>query len=150
MEEEKAKMTFNISGGNVQILPNATEAVQNFNYYGLSDAVTHCTPGTPKAAAATDLTAPTAPDHSSRFAIYINNVETRERYISQLKNCQSAAEVGRTVVAMVQEVPGLTFETAKTEPFISILLCLATSVTKGITIENFRKAITNAWCARKD
>lgn len=51
---------------------------------------------------------------------------------------------------MVQEVPGLTFETAKTEPFISILLCLATSVTKGITIENFRKAITNAWCARKD
>lgn len=139
MEEEKAKMTFNISGGNVQILPNATEAVQNFNYYGTGDAVPHCTPD---AAAAPDLT--------SRFAIYINNVETRERYISQLKTCQSAAEVGRTVVAMVQEVPGLTFDTAKTEPFISILLCLATSVTRGVTVENFRKAITNAWFARKD
>lgn len=140
MEEEKAKMTFNISGGNVQILPNATEAVQNFNYYGTSDAVSHYTPESTTA----------APDLSSRFAIYINNVETRERYISQLKNCQSAAEVGRTVVAMVQEVPGLTFDTAKTEPFIRILLCLATSVTKGVTVENFRKAITNAWCARKD
>ena len=139
MEEEKAKMTFNISGGNVQILPNATEAVQNFNYYGTGDAEPHCTPD-----------AAAAPDLSSRFAIYINNVETRERYISQLKTCQSAAEVGRTVVAMVQEVPGLTFDTAKTEPFISILLCLATSVTRGVTVENFRKAITNAWFARKD
>ena len=132
-------MTFNISGGNVQILPNATEAVQNFNYYGTGDAVPQCTPD-----------AAAAPDLSSRFAIYINNVETRERYISQLKTCQSAAEVGRTVVAMVQEVPGLTFDTAKTEPFISILLCLATSVTRGVTVENFRKAITNAWFARKD
>ena len=132
-------MTFNISGGNVQILPNATEAVQNFNYYGTGDAAPHCTPD-----------AAAAPDLSSRFAIYINNVETRERYISQLKTCQSAAEVGRTVVAMVQEVPGLTFDTAKTESFISILICLATSVTRGVTVENFRKAITNAWCARKD
>ena len=139
MDEEKAKMIFNISGGNVQILPNATEAIQNFNYYGTGDAVTH---STPEAAA--------APDLSYRFSIYINNVETRQRYISQLKSCQSAAEVGRTVVAMVQEVPGLTIDIAKTEPFISILLCLATSVTKGITVENFRKAITNAWCARKD
>ena len=28
--EEKTTITFNISGGNNQILPNATEAVQNF------------------------------------------------------------------------------------------------------------------------
>ena len=140
MEEEKAKMIFNISGGNVQIIPNATEAVQNFNYYGVSDAVRHCTFSSSES----------VPDLSSRFAIYISNVETRERYISQLKNCQSAAEVGRTVVAMVQEVPGLTFDTAKTEPFITILLNLATSVTKGLTVENFRKSITNAWFARKD
>ena len=139
MEEEKAKMIFNISGGKVQILPNATEAIQNFNYYGTGDAVSHCT---------SESTA--APDLSSRLAIYINNVEVRERYISMLKSCQSAAEVGRTVVSMVQEVPGLTFDTAKTEPFINILLCLSTSVTKGITVENFRKAISNAWCARKD
>ena len=139
MEEEKAKMTFNISGGNVQILPNATEAIQNFNYYGTGDAVSHCT-----------SESIAAPDLSSRLAIYINKVEVRERYISMLKSCQSAAEVGRTVVSMVQEVPGLTFDTAKTEPFINILLCLSTSVTKGITVENFRKAISNAWCARKD
>ena len=139
MEEEKAKMIFNISGGKVQILPNATEAIQNFNYYGTGDAVSH---------SASESTA--APDLSSRLAIYINKVEVRERYISMLKSCQSAAEVGRTVVSMVQEVPGLTFDTAKTEPFINILLCLSTSVTKGITVENFRKAISNAWCARKD
>ena len=28
--EEKSNCTFNISGGNVQILPNATQGIQNF------------------------------------------------------------------------------------------------------------------------
>lgn len=147
MEEEKAKMTFNISGGNVQIIPNATEAIQNFNYYGTGGAVSHCTPA---AAEEANLQSSATPDLSSRFAIYINNVEARNRYITLLKSCQSAAEVGRAVVAMVQEVPGLTIDTAKTEPFITILLCLSTSVTRGTTVPNFRKAIDNAWFTKKD
>ena len=147
MEEEKAKMTFNISGGNVQIIPNAKEAIQNFNYYGVGAAAAH---GTPAAAAEEALQSSVTPDISSRFAIYINNVEARNRYIPLLKSCQSAAEVGRAVVAMVQEVPGLTIDTAKTEPFITILLCLATSVTRGATVPNFRKAIDNAWFTKKD
>ena len=147
MEEEKAKMTFNISGGNVQIIPNAKEAIQNFNYYGIGGAVSHCTPSTTEEA---NLQSSATPDISSRFAIYINNVEARNRYITLLKSCQSAAEVGRVIVAMVQEVPGLTIDTAKTEPFITILLCLATSVTHGTTVPNFRKAIDNAWFTKKD
>ncbi|MGM9778722.1 MAG: hypothetical protein ACI3ZD_10385 [Prevotella sp.] len=147
MEEEKAKMTFNISGGNVQIIPNAKEAIQNFNYYGIGCAVSHCTPSTAEEAS---LQSSATPDISSRFAIYINNVEARNRYITLIKSCQSAAEVGRAVVAMVQEVPGLTIDTAKTEPFITILLCLATSVTRGTTVPNFRKAIDNAWFTKKD
>ena len=147
MEEEKAKMTFNISGGNVEILPNAKEAIQNFNYYGVQAAAAH---GTPAAAEEEVLQSSATPDISSRFAIYINDVVARNRYITLLKSCQSAAEVGRAVIAMVQEVPGLTIDTAKTEPFITILLCLATSVTRGTTVPNFRKAIDNAWFTKKD
>ena len=138
-ETTSPSIVINISGGNNQILPVATHAEQHYHTAGTVGAVSHC--------ANPDLSNDMQ-DH--RLAIYINNVEDLRRYLSLLSACQSAAEVGRCVTQMVQHTPGLTIDTAKTEPFISILLCLATSVTKGITVENFRKAITNAWCARKD
>ena len=147
MAEEKAHIVFNISGGNNQILPNATEAVQNFNYYGEAGMESHRLSEEGEEVPMQD--SPT-PNLSSRFAIYINKVEVRNRYIDLLKQCQSAAEVGRLVVAMVQEVPGLTIQTAKTEPFITILLTLATSVHSGTTVANFRKAIDNAWYSKKE
>ena len=147
MTEEKAHIVFNISGGNNQILPNATEAVQNFNYYGEAGMESHRVSEEGEEVPMQDST---TPNLSSRFAIYINKVEVRNRYIDLLKQCQSAAEVGRLVVAMVQEVPGLTIQTAKTEPFITILLALATSVHSGTTVANFRKSIDNAWYSKKE
>lgn len=136
MRNQKTYIVFNISGGNNQILPNATHAEQHF--YG----------GRPVEQETTKEA--DMPGISPRLSIYINNVETRNRYADQLRACQSAAEVGKTVVAMVQEIPGLTIDTAKTTPFITILLNLAVSVKSGITVPNFRKAIDNAWFARKD
>ena len=72
------------------------------------------------------------------------------RYVGRLQACQSASEVGRTVVAMVQETSGLTIDIAKTTPFISILLQVVTAISSGLTVPNFRKAIDNAWFTRKD
>lgn len=129
MSEETAQIVFNISGGNNQVLPNATHAEQHFHYHNGETVVSGV---------------------ASRLSIYINKVEDRQRYIPLLRSCQSAAEVGRIVVSMVQDVPGLTIDTAKTEPFITILLGLATGVTTGTTVPNFRKAIDNAWFCRKD
>lgn len=129
MSEEKANIIFNISGGNNQVLPNATHAEQHFHY--------HNGEAEPSGIA-------------SRLAIYINKVEDLHRFTALLRTCQSAAEVGRVVVTMVQNVAGLTIDTAKTEPFITILLSLATGVTTGATVPNFRKAIDNAWFNRKD
>lgn len=134
---------FNISGGNIQILPTALKAEQHFhgNGFTASPAISsQQEPPQPANGHPTEI----------RLAIYINNVSDRLRYVSQLRACQSAAEVGRTVVQMVQESAGLTIDTAKTEPFISILLQLATGVTTGTTVANFRKAIENAWYGRKD
>lgn len=137
MAEETASIIINISGGNNQILPNATHAEQHFhNHY--SDVVAESDPIS------------VVPDISSRFAIYIGIEEIRSRYIARLASCLSAKEVGRTVVSMVQEVPGLTIDTVKTEPFITILLSLSTGFTRGTTVANFRKAITDAWCDRKE
>lgn len=129
MSDEKANIVFNISGGNNQVLPNATHAEQHFHF--------HNGEVEPSGVA-------------SRLAIYINKVEDQQRFTALLRTCHSAAEVGRVVVTIVQEVSGLTIDTAKTEPFITILLSLATGVIKGATIPNFRKAIENAWFNRKD
>lgn len=134
---------FNISGGTIQILPTALKAEQHFHGSGFTAS---------PAIFSWQETPQPANGHPTeiRLAIYISNVSDRNRYVSQLRACQSAAEVGRTVVQMVQESAGLTIDTAKTEPFISILLQLATSVTTGTTVANFRKAIENAWYGRKD
>lgn len=129
MSEESAQIVFNISGGNNQVLPNATHAEQHFHYHNGE---------------------PTLSGVASRLAIYINKVEDQQRFTTLLRACNTAAEVGRVVVCIVKEVPGLTIDTAKTETFINILLGLATGVTSGVTVPNFRKAIENAWFSRKD
>lgn len=95
MSDEKTQIIFNISGGNNQVLPNATHAEQNFHYHNGEMELSGI---------------------ASRLAIYINKVEDQQRFAALLRKCQSASEIGRVVVTMVQEVPGLTIDTAKTEP----------------------------------
>lgn len=57
---------------------------------------------------------------------------------------------GRTVVSMVEEIPGLTIDTVKSHDFITILLACTDPEMSGRSVPNFRKAITNAWYGRKD
>ena len=136
MEDKKAQVIININGGRNQILPNATQAVQHFygrSFMGQEEEQPRQTS-----------------DATQRLSIYIKDEEMLSRYVSRLQACQSAAEVGRTVVAMVQETPGLTIDIAKTTPFISILLQVVTAISSGLTVPNFRKAIDNAWFTRKD
>ena len=136
MEDKKAQVIINIHGGRNQILPNATQAVQHFygnSFMGQEEEQPRQTS-----------------DATQRLSIYIKDEEMLSRYVGRLQACQSAAEVGRTVVAMVQETPGLTIDIAKTPPFISILLQVVTAISSGLTVPNFRKAIDNAWFTRKD
>ena len=136
MEDKKTQVIININGGRNQILPNATQAVQHFNgnsFMGQEEEQPRQTS-----------------DATQRLSIYIKDEEMLSRYVGRLQACQSAAEVGRTVVAMVQETPGLTIDIAKTTPFISILLQVVTAISSGLTVPNFRKAIDNAWFTRKD
>ena len=136
MEDKKAQVIININGGRNQILPNATQAVQHF--YGSS------------LMGQEEVQPRQTSDATQRLSIYIKDEEMLSRYVGRLQACQSAAEVGRTVVAMVQETPGLTIDIAKTTPFISILLQVVTAISSGLTVPNFRKAIDNAWFTRKD
>lgn len=126
----------NIHGGNNQILPNATEAVQNF--YGDRPAGQ-----TQQDAAAGEAGSPEA----ERLAIYIDKVNI-PRYLARISLCRTATELGMVVVDMAGQEPRLTPEEMVKERFISLLLPFATGLAKGATVDNVRQRINDAWARR--
>lgn len=144
ISDEKDKIVINIHGGNNQIFPNATHAEQHLHFHTGESKVTDSVSDT-GSEQHNDI-----PDLASRLPIYINRVEERQRFIVSLRSCQSASEVARVVVHLVQNTPGLTFDLVKTGSFISILLCCASGVKRGLTVPNFRRAIVEAWACRKE
>ncbi|MBR6370591.1 MAG: hypothetical protein IKS24_05885, partial [Bacteroidaceae bacterium] len=81
MAEDKNNIIFNISGGNNQILPNATEANQYF--YGDQFAKEALRNGAPGVEPLTD--------DERRLDMYVENEERLRNYVASLKACKSAA-----------------------------------------------------------
>lgn len=125
-----------IYGGNVQILPNATETVQNF--YG--DPFGERTP-TEKPRTEEPL------PEADKLLLYVNE-ENLGRYLSMIATCQSATELGKVIVEMQENEPRLTKEEIVRERFIRLLLPFATQVTKGLTIDNLRARVNDALAKR--
>ena len=127
---------FNISGGNNQILPNATEAVQHF--YGDQYAEKILQKETPS-----DPINPAL----EKLALYINK-EYLPTYIAQIGACESATELAKVVVSIAQQDSKLTPEEIVKERFIKLLLPFAPKLTKGKGIDNLRARINDAWSTR--
>ena len=124
-------VTFNIYGGNNQILPNATKAEQNF--YGDQFA---------EKTLAKDGEAPQPlTEEEQALSIYINKVESLRGYITLLRSCKTARDLGEVVATMRQQEPSLTDEL--------IVKHFVPKWEKGQTIDNIRVAINTAWTARK-
>ena len=139
MAEEKTNIIFNISGGNNQILPNATKAEQHF--YGDQFA---------KEALRNGATAePPLTDDERRLAMFVEKEESVRNYEASLKACKTAAEVGRVVVIMSENEPRLTEERIVKEDFIEKLLPFITNVQNGRGIANLRVQINNALAEHK-
>ena len=97
MAEEKSNIIFNISGGNNQILPNATKAEQHF--YGDQFA---------KEALRNGATAePPLTDDERRLKVYVEKEDSLRNYVASLKVCKTAAEVGQVVAIMCENEPYL-------------------------------------------
>jgi hypothetical protein len=139
MAEDKSNIIFNISGGNNQILPNATKAEQHF--YGDQFAKEALRKGTPAEAPLTD--------DERRLAVYIENEESLRNYVASLKACKSSAEVGQVVATMCENEPRIDEERIVTKAFIETLLPFMTGVESGKGIDNIRTYINSAWAARK-
>lgn len=139
MGEDKNNIIFNISGGNNQILPNATEANQYF--YGDQFAKEALRKGT---SAVEPLT-----DDERRLLVYVEKEESLRNYVASLKACKTAAEVGQVVALMCENEPHLDEVRIAKEQFIDILIPFLTSVEKGKGVDNLRIQIDNAWKERK-
>ena len=138
MSEDKSSIIFNISGGNNQILPNATKAEQHF--YGdrfAEEALRH-------GAAESPLT-----DDERRLLLFIEKEESLRNYVARLKACKTATEVGRVVAIMHENEPRLTKERVVKEEFIKTLIPFITGVDKGRGIDNLRVQINNALAEHK-
>ena len=139
MAEEKTNIIFNISGGNNQILPNATKAEQHF--YGDQFA---------KEALRNGATAePPLTDDERRLAMFVEKEESVRNYVANLKACKTAAEVGRVVDIMSENEPRLTEERIVKEDFIEKLVPFITNVQNGRSIANLRVQINNALAEHK-
>ncbi len=137
-EKESSGITFNIYGGTVQILPNATKAEQN-SYTGSPISTLPSAEDSEEALSDTAL----------RLGLYINKVEDIRGYLTMLAACTTAKEIAEVVAIMAEKEPRLTHEEIDKARFISLLPSLAPQVTKGITIDNLRVHIDNVMQARK-
>lgn len=139
MAEDKNNIIFNISGGNNQILPNATKAEQHF--YGDQFAKEALRKGgTPE---------PSLTDDERRLLVYIEKEESLRNYVAQLAVCKTAAEVGQVVAIMCENEPRIDEARIVTKAFIELLLPFITSVETGRGVDNIRNYINNAWAERK-
>lgn len=131
--DDKSSIVFNISGGNNQILPNATQAAQNF--YG--DKYMEEMAKTDNANDGTDIT-------KSPLAHYINNVERLTYYIGKLTSCKDARSLAQVVMEMHDDDNvKIDSEEMVKERFIKTLLPHAPKVTTSIS--NIRQRINDEY-----
>jgi hypothetical protein len=136
--DDKANIVFNISGGNNQILPNATQATQNF--YG--DKYIEELIKKENAQEGKDIT-------KSPLAHYINNVERLTYYIGKLSSCDDTRALAQVVIEM-HEDPEVTIDKEEMvkERFINTLLPHAPKVTTSIS--NIRQRINDEYDRQKN
>mgnify|MGYP005967660529 FL=1 len=100
-------ITITIHGGNNQILPNATEAIQNF-YVGEYCGETSLEEG--------DGRSGLMPE-TIRFRAYINKEEDLERYLAQIVECRTVTELAQVILIMQENELKITPEEMVKERF---------------------------------
>lgn len=128
-----ADITFNITGGNNQILPNATHAEQNF--YG-DDFVPH-----PNNSPQGETYGATPQEHLAR---YVNNRQLLEEYISRLSQCTKAGTLADILVDMaINDNASVSKYDIIKGRFIEQLLPLCPKLHKGKSISNIRQRVND-------
>lgn len=126
----------------VQVLPNATKAVQNFNGDQFAEKILS------KKEAAEDSSSDADSPEAKKLALYIGE-ECLPAFLAQIRDCNNATELAKVVVSMLDQDSKLTEETVVKEIFIQLLLPFATNFTSGRSVNNVRARINDALIARR-
>lgn len=133
-DDNKTDIVINISGGNNQILPNATHAVQNFYGKELNEADT----------AQREITASDPEPEQGGLSQLIVNKDRLDYYTHAMSHCLNARQLGLVVVDMVNDNDvKLNKDDMVKQRFINVIRPYAPQVTTSVV--NIRKYINQAW-----
>ena len=126
----------------VQVLPNATKAVQNFNGDQFADKILS------KKEAAEDSFSDADSPEARKLALYIGK-ESLPAFLDQIRDCNNATDLALVVVSMLDQETKLTEDVLVRSGFIQLLLPFATKITSGRSVNNIRARINDALIARR-
>lgn len=144
MKRSKVNIIINISGGNNQILPNATHAEQHFHGHVAKEPqpkVEDLDTAEYKQPASYEI----AP-----FASYVKEVEVLDYYCRKMSFCTSARLLADIVMEMlINDSVKVDKDEIVRQRFINTLLPLCPQITTGRTISNVRAYINDALAKMK-
>lgn len=131
----------------VQVLPNATKAVQNFNGDQFAEQIF-----SKREVAEDSLSEAASPEAASpeakKLVLYIGK-ECLPAFLAQIRDCNNATDLALVVVSMLDQETKLTEDIVVRSSFIQLLLPFATKITSGRSVNNIRARINDALIARR-
>lgn len=131
----------------VQVLPNATKAVQNFNGDQFAEKILRKQEATEDSFSDAESLEVDSPE-AKKLALYIGK-ESLPAFLAQIRDCNNATELALVVVSMLDQETKLTEEIVVRSSFIQLLLPFATNITSGRSVNNIRTRINDALIARR-
>ena len=127
-KKQTSSTVFHVVNSNVQILPNARQAV--LNIYGFRpDELNVSSPVSPLFESVPDV---------SPLLSYISKKEDLDGYLVQLASCTTASDLARVIVGMMKREPSVTSDMIVKQRFISMLLPFAPRLIHGKSVDNIR------------
>ena len=131
----------------VQVLPNATMAVQNFNGDQFAEKILCKQEAAEDSSSVADSPEVDSPE-AKKLALYIGK-ESLPAFLDQIRDCNNATELALVVVSMLDQENKLTEDVVVRSSFIQLLLPFATKITSGRSVNNIRARINDALIARR-
>lgn len=131
----------------VQVLPNATKAVQNFNGDQFAEQILSKQETAEDSSSDADSSEVASPE-AKKLALYIGK-DSLPAFLDQIRDCNNATDLALLVVSMLDQEAKLTEEIVVRSSFIQLLLPFAIKITSGRSVNNIRTRINDALIARR-
>lgn len=111
----------------VQVLPNATKAVQNFNGDQFAEQILSKQETAEDSSSDADSSEVASPE-AKKLALYIGK-DSLPAFLDQIRDCNNATDLALLVVSMLDQEAKLTEEIVVRSSFIQLLLPFAIKIT---------------------